>query len=81
MASGYGVNVSDWALIAVIGLGAFVAYKVVGKPLSDTANAVSEPIIAASELATNVIQAPENYWNYWFTLGEDAGKSVRGWFG
>lgn len=55
MVKGYGIEASDWVLIAALALGGFFAYKMVVKPVSDVtqtaANVVTGPGKAVSWLA------------------------------
>lgn len=91
MAKGYGIQINDWALLAAVVGAGYLAYKTIGKPISDVSGAITKPMTAASneasdiinaagELTTEVINSPSEYWNYWYTLGEDMGATVRGWF-
>jgi hypothetical protein len=55
MASGYGVNVNDWVVLAGVGIAAYFAYTLIIKPGSKVTSAISDDLTAIAYFPNKVV--------------------------
>lgn len=86
-------NTETILAVGVLAIAAYAAYKLVkptaetatyaatatGKALIPTGQAIGQVSTSAGNLASDVLNAPKNYWNYVTGIGESAGQAVRSW--
>lgn len=66
--------------IARVGNSVGTVTDAIAKPIDALSEEASDIIESSGNLIEGIIETPQAYWNYWFTLGEDAGETVKGWF-